>query len=163
VIEIGVHIRPAIDSDAETILHGLKLIAAHLALDDKVTATVEDIRTHGFGSKPAFETLIAEVDGHFAGMCLFFDSFSTWGGRRGAYIQDFVVGQRFRGLGIGEKLLRATIARVSANGGRYVRLSADAGNIQAQRFYEKMGLEWCREERIYALRGDAFAAAAGLR
>ncbi|MEX2697377.1 GNAT family N-acetyltransferase [Rhizobium mongolense] len=138
----------------------MKLIAAHLSLEHKVTSTVEDIRQHGFGQRPAFKGLIAEVGGQFAGLCLFFDSYSTWAGRRGAYVQDLVVDPQFRGSGVGEKLLRETIIYVSATGGQYVRLSVDAANAQAQRFYEKMGLEWCREERIYSIGGDAFTTMA---
>ncbi|WP_246801989.1 GNAT family N-acetyltransferase [Ensifer sp. ENS06] len=158
--QFDLRIRVGRESDADLIHRGLKLIAAHLSLEDKVTATVEDIRRHGFGSRPAFATLIAEVSGQFAGLCLYFDSFSTWSGRPGAYIQDLVVDPQFRGLGVGETLMRAAIARIWAAGGRYVRLSVDASNTGAHRFYEKMGLEWCQEERIYALRGDAFASIA---
>ena len=55
------------------------------------STTSEDIRRFGFGDDPAFETLIAEIDGRFAGCCLFFPSFSTWIGRPGVYVQDLYV------------------------------------------------------------------------
>ena len=38
----------------------------------KMVSTADDLRRHGFGRSPAFETLIAEVDGEIAGLCLFF-------------------------------------------------------------------------------------------
>ena len=72
---------------------------------------------YGFGEQPAFDALIAEVDGDFAGMCLFFPSFSTWRGRPGVYVQDLFVEERFRGAGVGVALLRGTAALSRARGG----------------------------------------------
>ncbi|URK85900.1 GNAT family N-acetyltransferase (plasmid) [Rhizobium sp. RCAM05350] len=92
-------------------------------------------------------------------MCLFFPSFSTWRGCKGAYIQDIVVEERFRGAGIGVALLRHTAAHVRAEGGRYLRLSVEAKNVSAQHFYERMGLAWSEQERIHAAYGDAFRSA----
>lgn len=149
-------IRHAVAGDAEAIHGGLMRIAAHLKAKDKVTSTPEDLRRHGFGADPAFHVLIAEVDGVFAGMCLWFRSFSTWRGKPGGYIQDIVVDQAFRGRKIGEALLRRTAREVRDQGGAYLRLSVDAKNIAAQRFYQKMGLDWSIEERIHAAYGTAF-------
>ncbi|WP_438754411.1 GNAT family N-acetyltransferase [Pararhizobium sp. O133] len=222
-----VAIRLAGEEDAEIIHAGLLMIARHLKAEGKVTSTVEDIRRHGFGARPAFEVLIAEaglaaplvaeakdpsptpshkgeglnpairsshktdrllsvIDGHrdrrqvnpsplwegvgegasassvFAGMCLFFPSFSTWRGQKGAYIQDIVVDERFRGSGVGVALVRRTAAHVRAQGGTYLRLSVDAENVSAQHFYERLGLSWSRDERIHAAYGDAFQLLAGL-
>ena len=216
--ETRVTVRLAGEGDAEAIHAGLLMIARHVNEESKVTSTVEDIRRHGFGLRPAFEVLIAEValpvggntplchfvtsppqggrsgarggpqpisplEGElpdravggeasseewkkstkiFAGMCLFFPSFSTWRGQRGAYIQDIVVDERFRDRGIGISLLRHTAAHVREQGGTYLRLSVDAKNVSAQRFYERLGLSWSQEERIHAAYGDAFQLLAGL-
>jgi ribosomal protein S18 acetylase RimI-like enzyme len=156
-----VEIRLATADDAHRIHAGLLTIARHLDAEGKVTATPEDLRKHGFGPQPAFTVLLAEVGGEFAGMCLFFPSFSTWRGCTGAYIQDIVVEERFRGAGIGVALLRHTAAHVRAEGGRYLRLSVEAKNVSAQHFYERMGLAWSEQERIHAAYGDAFEALAG--
>ncbi|KSV75989.1 hypothetical protein N185_16205 [Sinorhizobium sp. GW3] len=157
-----IQIRTACEGDAEAIIDGLKMNAEHLSLCEKVTVTVEDILRHGFGPSPAFHALIAEQRGVFAGLCIFLDTFSTWTGRRGAYIQDLVVDPRFRGYGVGQQLLRHTIKQVVEKGGHYLRLSVDAQNQSAQTFYEKFGFVWCQEERIYALRGDAFLSSEGI-
>jgi|SRR5215217_1648414 len=217
-VETLMTVRLAGEEDADAIHAGLLMIARHVNEENKVTSTVEDIRRHGFGPRPAFEVLIAEVglapsspqrgeggpqgrmrgqagseqaeipphrlagsallpagetretmtsavvnkDKTFAGMCLFFPSFSTWRGQRGAYIQDIVVDERFRGRGIGIALLRHTAAHVREQGGTYLRLSVDAKNVSAQRFYERLGLTWSQEERIHAAYGDAFQLLAGL-
>jgi ribosomal protein S18 acetylase RimI-like enzyme len=156
-----VTIRVATAEDVHLIHAGLLIIARHLDAEGKVTATPEDLRKHGFGPKPAFTVLLAESGGEFAGMCLFFPSFSTWRGCTGAYIQDIAVEERFRGTGVGVALLRHTAAHVRAEGGRYLRLSVEAKNVSAQHFYERMGLAWSGEERIHAAYGEAFEALAG--
>jgi ribosomal protein S18 acetylase RimI-like enzyme len=152
----GLVIRNAMASDAEEIHGGLLRIARHLKATGKVTSTPDDLRKYGFGTDPAFHVLIAEVDGTFAGMCLWFASFSTWRGRPGGYVQDIVVDEGFRGQAIGEALLRAAARAIKARGGTYLRLSVDAKNISAQRFYHRLGLDWSIEERIHAAYGDAF-------
>ncbi len=178
ILDNSIHIRLARDEDAGLIHAGLMKIAVHLGAEGKVTSTVEDIRRHGFGVRPAFEVLIAEAKHPsplwggvgeeasappvFAGMCLFFPSFSTWRGERGAYIQDIVVDEWFRGSGIGIALIRHTATHVREQGGTYLRLSVDEKNVSAQHFYERLGLAWSREERIHAAYGDAFQVLAGL-
>ncbi len=155
-------IRKATADDAELILSAINIIGDHLGTPERITATPGDFRRHGFGPSPAFTALIAEAGGEFAGMCLFFKSFSTWRGKPGAYIQDLVVAEKFRGQGIAEALLRETARHVRADGGSYLRLSVDTANAGAQRFYERIGMALQPQERIHAIYGDAFDLLAGL-
>ena len=123
-------IRPGRVTDAAAIHRALRGIAKSVGELHKMVSTADDLRHHGFGQSPAFETLIAEVDGEIAGLCLFFASFSTWQGRPGAYVQDLFVDERFRKLGVGSKLIRHTAALVRARGGRYLRLSVDTHELR---------------------------------
>ncbi len=66
-------------------------IATIMGEREKVVSTPDDIRRYGFGENPAFEALLAEVDGAPAGVCVFFPSFSTYQGRPGVYVQDLFV------------------------------------------------------------------------
>ena len=135
-------------------------LAAAIGRTGKVASRVVDIRDQGFGADPAFEALIAERDGAAVGLCLFFESFSSWDGRRGVYVQDIYVAEAARGLGLGRRLLAEAAAISRARGGSYLRLSVAAENDQAQAFYQRIGLAWSRSERIYQVRGDDFAALA---
>ncbi len=151
-------IRRATEADAEAI-HGLVLdLAESTGLTHKVASSAQDIRAHGFGAEAAFEALIAESNGASVGLCLFFESFSSWDGRRGVYVQDLFVSEAARGLGLGRRLLAEVAALSSARGGSYLRLAVDSGNVTAQAFYERAGLLWAAEERIYQARGEDFAA-----
>jgi len=154
-------IRRASEADAGAI-HALVVeLAATIGMTDKVASSIADIRDKGFGPDPAFEALIAELAGRAVGLCLFFESFSTWDGRRGVYVQDIFVAEAARGLGLGRSLLAEAAAVSRARGGSYLRLSVEAGNDRAQAFYARAGLAWSASERIYQARGEAFAALAG--
>ena len=156
----GPTIRRASEADA-AIIHALVLdLAATIGRTDKVASVVADIRDRGFGSDPAFEALIAERDGAPVGLCLFFESFSSWDGRRGVYVQDIYVSEAARGLGLGRRLLTEAAAISRARGGSYLRLSVEAENDTAQAFYQRVGLAWSSGERIYQVRGDDFATLA---
>jgi ribosomal protein S18 acetylase RimI-like enzyme len=154
-------IRRAVAADAGTIHAGLMMIAEHLDETHYITSTPDDILRHGFGEPPAFQALIAEHGAAFAGMSLWFASFSTWRGRPGAYIQDFVVDKAFRGKGVGEALMQATARAVRAEGGSYLRLAVDAENATAQKFYNRAGLEWWPHERVFVAYDEAFERIAG--
>ena len=137
---------------------GLLAMAGAMGDEDKITSTVSDIRTHGFGDQPPFEALIAELEGVFAGLCLAFPSFSTWRGQPGIFVQDLYVDAAYRGRGIGEALLRAVARRGKAKGAGYLRLSVDIENRKAQAFYERLGITHSRNEHIHMIKGDAFDA-----
>ncbi|MER8706881.1 GNAT family N-acetyltransferase [Mesorhizobium sp. M1088] len=151
-------IRPGTVEDVETIHAALLRLGAHVGAHQEITSTAQDLRTYGFGEKPAFSTLIAEIGGEFAGLCLYFPIFSTWMGRPGVYVQDLYVEDRFRGRRIGERLLRRVAAQCRKSGGAYLRLSVDTDNGTAKAFYERLGIAWSSYEQVQKIVGDAFFA-----
>lgn len=151
-----VFIRAATVADAPAIHAALLGIADALGQRRRIVGSVEDIRQYGFGPEPAFRVLLAEADGEFAGMCLWFPSFSTWFGRPGVYVQDLYVAPAFRKLGVAEQLMRRLAADVRRAGGTYIRLSVDAGNARAVKFYERIGMRLSAQERIFVARHDDF-------
>ena len=156
-------IRRATEADAGTI-HALVIeLAAAIGGTRKVASRVEDIRDQGFGADPAFEALIAERGGAAVGLCLFFESFSTWDGRRGVYVQDIYVSEAARGLGLGRRLLAEAAAISRARGGSYLRVSVEAENDRAQAFYRRIGLAWSRGERIYQVAAATSPTSPGTR
>jgi ribosomal protein S18 acetylase RimI-like enzyme len=155
-------IRAGTQDDIANVHASLLGIATAVGETHKMTSTPDDLRRFGFGKSPAFSTLIAETDSTFAGMCLYFPIFSSWMGRPGVYIQDLYVEGRFRGLRIGERLLRRVAALSKAEGGVYLRLSVDAGNEAAQAFYRRLGVLCAPEEQVHKIAGAAFLAFADL-
>jgi len=160
-VSASVVIREAVAGDAEAIHRAILAMGEHLGAANKIRSTADDLRRAGFGEGRAFEGIVAEVDGAFAGMCLFFPSFSTWLGRAGVYVQDIFVDPAFRSRKIGEKLLARVAAIAQSRGAAYLRLSVDLDNVSAQAFYSSLGMGWAESERVYAAYGEAFLALAG--
>lgn len=151
-----IRIRLGEPDDMDVVFTALEGIADTVNERHKLVSTVDDLRRFGFGAHAAFETLIAEADGAFAGCCLYFPSFSTWIGRPGVYVQDFFVADAFRGQGIGERLLQRLAAITRERGGRYIRLAVDTGNHRAQAFYTRCGIRHRADEQIHAARDADF-------
>ncbi|MER9291560.1 GNAT family N-acetyltransferase [Mesorhizobium sp. M0510] len=144
--------------DVETIHTAILRLGTHIGEPEEITSTADDLRIYGFGEKPAFSALVAEVGGVFAGLCLHFPIFSTWMGRPGVYVQDLYVEDRFRGRKIGERLLRRAARECRQDGGVYLRLSVDTDNESAKAFYERLGIAWSSYEQTQKIVGDAFFA-----
>lgn len=154
-------IREATEKDAVAIHAMVVALAQHIGKAEFVTSSVESIRSGGFGAKPAFEALIADRGGEAVGLALFFYEFSTWRGRRGVFVQDLYVAEDMRGTGLGRRLLAELAARGAKEGADYIKLSVEATNHPAAAFYERLGFEERKSERIFALADGAFNAFAG--
>lgn len=152
----AVTIRAARADDAGYIHRALLGIAVAVNERDRMTSTPADIIRFGFGERPAFATLIAEVGGEPAGLCIHFPSFSTWQGRPGGYVQDLFVEEKFRKHGIGARLIERAAADIRTAGGCYMRLAVDTRNFAAQAFYERLGIVHSDTEQIHAAYGEAF-------
>lgn len=150
------HIRDATPADAATIHAAILAMGDVLGTAKKITSTPEIFAREGLAPGRAFEGLVAEVGGGFAGMCLYLPVFSTWLGKPGVYVQDLFVDERFRGMKIGEALIRQVARIGSARGANHLRLAVDFDNDKAQRFYERIGVTRFAEDHIHAAYGDAF-------
>jgi GNAT superfamily N-acetyltransferase len=158
VAETKLVIRPGRPDDIAAVHGAILALADHLGAVSHVTSTPDDICKAAFGPKPVLAIEIAEVDGRFAGMCLHFPIYSTWMGGSGVFVQDLFVDPAFRGLKIGEALLRHVAKASRDAGGIYLRLSVDTDNLAAQRFYNRLGIRHSDYEQVHKLTGAAFVA-----
>ena len=149
----AIDIRKATAEDVPTLLDLIRALARYEDAEDKVHADEATLRSEGFGDRPAFEAIIAYVDGRPAGFALFFHNFSTWVGRRGLYVEDLYVEEWARKQGLGLKLL-AELARIATSRGcRRLDLSVLKWN-PARAFYERIGLRHLDEWLPYRVEGE---------
>ncbi|GAB4355708.1 MAG: GNAT family N-acetyltransferase [Kiloniellaceae bacterium] len=153
-------VRLAEQGDVDAVYALVVELARARGMMEKVVSSAADIARDGFGGDPAFEALLAEIDGRAVGLCLFFGSYSTWRGKRGLYVQDLCVAEDARGLGVGDRLLAEAAALAQTRGYAYLRLSVDDDNVKAQRFYQRTGLRHSLPEQIYIADDEAFATLA---
>jgi ribosomal protein S18 acetylase RimI-like enzyme len=155
-----VTIRLAEPRDVDLIHASIEGLARHVGMTDLLASTPANLANALFGDDPPLQGIVAELASEYAGMSLFFRTYSTWFGRVGVYVQDIFVEPRFRGRGVGDSLLRQVAALTRAKGAAYLRLTVDARNHSALRFYQRMGLEHTEADQSYAAFGPAFDALA---
>ena len=95
----------------------------------------------GFGERPEFEIIIADLEGDAVGYALYFDSYEPTYAARGLYLADLYVDQAFRRLGIGRALISAVAAESRRRGRVFVWWVRLASNTAAQDFYASLGVK----------------------
>lgn len=152
-----VTVRFAGPGDAETLHAFIVGLAEYEREPDAVEATPGVLREQLASARPPFECLLAERDGAAVGFALFFQTYSTWKGRPGLWLEDLFVPPASRRAGVGLLLLR-TLARIAVERG-YGRLewSVLDWNAPAIAFYRRLGATAMDEWTINRVTGAAMA------
>jgi GNAT superfamily N-acetyltransferase len=129
-------VRKGEQKDIPAILELIKELALYENSPESVKMTEDELLKHGFGTHPEFEFLVAEVDGSVQGMAFYYYCFSTWRGRY-LYLEDLIVRQSFRRLGLGSKLFEATIETAKSQTCRQMGWQVLDWNEPAINFYKK--------------------------
>ena len=137
----NVVIRAARKEDCPRILELIKELALYEKAPDEVTVSLEEMEACGFGDKPVWSSLVAEVDGEILGIALHYDRYSTWKGRR-LYLEDLIVTESARGLGLGKKLLDELIVFAKENGYNGMVWQVLDWNEPAINFYKKYNADF---------------------
>jgi len=125
--------------DVPAIFALIRALADYERLSHEVVATEESLRQHLFGANPAAEAILARLDGQPIGFALYFQTFSTFRGVPGIWLEDLFVLPDHRRHGIGKLLLRE-VAKIAhqRNCGR-LEWSVLDWNEPAVNFYRKIG------------------------
>lgn len=129
-------IRPATPADIPAI-HALVYELAVFEKEPEAVFTTPEEYLEDFNNG-LFESRVAELDGQVVGMTLFFMMYSSWKGKM-LYLDDFVVNEAFRGLGVGQKLFEDFVEEGRRRGCRLVKWQVLDWNESAIKFYEKNG------------------------
>ena len=152
---MAISIRVATKDDVPQILAFIRALAAYEREPDAVRATEADILRDGFGERPYFECLLAEIDGQPAGFALYFWNYSTWVGRPGLYLEDLFVLPEQRGRGAGKALLERVAALALERGCERLQWEVLDWNQPAIDFYSAMGAEFLDAWRNVRVSGEA--------
>jgi GNAT superfamily N-acetyltransferase len=148
-------LRAAAPSDVSAIVGLIRELAEFEKLTHLVEVTPQSLHPQLFGERPAAEAVVAERDGVVIGFALFFTNFSTFLGKPGLYLEDLYVQPAHRGGGVGRALLTHLAALANARGYGRFEWSVLDWNVNAIRFYEKMGATLMPEWRICRVTGAA--------
>ena len=147
-------LEPATDADLPLILRFIKELAEYEQLSQAVVATEDGLRQSFFGPRPAAEAVIARAGDEPVGFAIYFQTFSTFLGQPGMYLEDLYVTPAWRGHGLGRRLL-AYVARVAVERG-YGRMewSVLNWNELALGVYRKIGARPMNEWTVHRLTGE---------
>ena len=96
-------------SDCAVMMDLVRELAIYENAPNEVTVSMEEFIEAGFGEKPVWGAFLAEIDGNVVGMSLYYIRYSTWKGQR-LYLEDLIVKEANRGMGVGKLLLDKTIS-----------------------------------------------------
>ena len=113
----------------------IKELAEYEKAPQEVTNTVADMLRDGFGPHPVYRCLVAETDGKVTGMAIYFIKYSTWKGK-GIYLDDIVVTESMRRMGIGKLLFDAIINDAKLIGAKQLHWQVLDWNTPAIEFYK---------------------------
>ena len=107
-----------------------------------------------------FSLFVAEAGGRVVGYALYFFTYSTFLAKPSLYLEDVFVHPSARGRGIGERFMRALAKEAVARGcGRFDWCVLD-WNVDAQKFYRRLGAEVMPSWWTCRVTGDGLTALA---
>ena len=151
-------LRPATPADLPAIVGLIRELAVFEKLEHLVVVTPESLQPHLFGPRPTAEAVVGEIGGQVVAFALFFTNFSTFLGQPGLYLEDLYVQPAHRGSGLGKALLKHLGGLAVERGCGRFEWSVLDWNVNAIRFYEKMGATVMPDWRICRVTGAALAA-----
>ena len=152
---MAVSIRAARPGEAALVLSFVRELAEYEKLSHEVDATEEMIAAALFGPSPSVFCDLAEWDGQAVGFALWFNTFSSFRGRKGIWLEDVFVRPAYRGRGIGQALLRRLARRCADEGWTRFEWSVLDWNEPAISFYRAQGAELLDGWTICRVTGDA--------
>ena len=130
-----IQIRPAVENDFPAILELIRELAAFEKAPHRVHNTVKQMQAE----KDYFRALVAQTEqGEIVGMALFYFAYYTWVGKS-LYLDDLYVREKWRGRGIGRRLLNRVLQIAEENQCKRVRWQVLRWNKPAIDFYRKIG------------------------
>jgi GNAT superfamily N-acetyltransferase len=133
---MNVGIRIAQQADCARLLELINELAVYEKAPEEVTVTLSEFEDAGFGKKPVWKAFVAELDGKIVGFALYYIRYSTWKGCR-LYLEDFLVTEACRGLGIGKLLFDKIILEAKEMGFNGMTWQVLDWNEPALNFYKK--------------------------
>lgn len=148
-------IRRAIAADVPDMLRLIVALAAHEREPDAVRATPELLMRAMFGPDAKVFAHVAVLGDAVVGVALWFETYSTWTGRPGLYLEDLFVDPSARGAGAGLALFRALAREAKARDCARIDWAVLQWNEAARGFYGKLGAHHSTGWEPWRIEGEA--------
>ena len=131
---MNITIRKAAKADLQAIHVLVRELAIYELAEHEFVATLADYEADFEAG--IYDAHVAAVNGKVVGMALYYMTYSTWKGRM-FYLEDFVVLEAYRRLGLGQMLFDAFLQEAKDRQCRLVKWQVLDWNEPALRFYRK--------------------------
>lgn len=133
---MNIIIRRAEKADCDRMMDLVNELAVYEKAPEEVTVKMDHFIESGFGPNPVWWAFVAEVDGKVEGFALYYIRYSTWKGQR-MYLEDFLVTDNMRGMGIGKMLFDRLIVEAKEKNFHGIVWQVLDWNEPAINFYKK--------------------------
>ena len=133
---MDITLRKGIKEDLPQVLELIKELAEYENALDQVEVTLDQLEKDGFEGHPHYYLLVAEYDNQIIGVCFYFIRYSTWKGKV-MFLEDFVVKEEYRRMGIGSMLFEEIIKITKKENMDGLHWQVLDWNTPALNFYKK--------------------------
>ena len=155
------HIRKTETANITAILRLVREFAEYEKLLEYLEVTEENLHDVMFGQNAFVKGLVAFDAKKPIAYAFFFPAFLSFRGQKSVYLEDIFVSEKYRGRGIGEKMLREVAGIGKQNGAVRMDFQVLEPNKPAWNFYKRHGAEIDEEERHFKFVDEAFQKLAG--
>ena len=155
-------IRDAQSGDEDAIVACLREFAEFERLTHIFRLTPEIVSRDFIGERRRVQCDLAEWDGAFAGLMIWFRAYATFSAVPALFLEDIFVMPQFRRRGIGTAFLRHLARRARAEGAAHIDWAVLDWNTDAIEFYLRLGAPATKDWRICRLTGEALERLAGI-
>ncbi|MCS6935410.1 MAG: GNAT family N-acetyltransferase [Chitinophagales bacterium] len=133
-------IRKATEHDVPGMMQLVRELAEFERAPGEVVTNEATLLRDGFGPNAIYKAFVAEEadTNRIIGMALYYTAYSTWKGRM-LFLDDLIVTQSYRGLGIGRRLMDEFLREAQREGVKQVRWQVLNWNTPAIGFYRTLG------------------------
>ena len=128
-------IRPALPSDLPVIRQILEMHARTEASLRRADSAIDELEDVLFGPDAFVQVTIAEHEGSFAGLAVWYRTFSSWARTSGIWLEDLFVVEAHRRSGVARELMGYLRDQTDGR----IEWDVTVGNDAGERFYESLG------------------------
>lgn len=153
-------IRKAEAKDVSSIIVLMRDFAEFEKLTEFFEATQESLYAAMFGERAFVEGLMAFKEDRPIAYAIFYPSFSSFRGQCGYFLEDIFIDANYRGLRLGERMLREIAKLARARGFTRIEFQVLDWNTPAIEFYKKLGAVRDEETSDFKFVDEAFESLA---
>lgn len=151
------HIRPANQTDLQSILALIHRKAAFDNCPDSITATQDKLQNTLFSAQPMAYILLAEIDNSPIGFASYYFTYSSFLAQPGIWLDDIFIESDRRNQTIGTQLIQQLCQIAHRHGCGRIDWTVNVKNSAGIRFYERIGATLKKEVHLCRLSSEAIA------